>query len=124
MIALQKLDGLKEEIRLARQEIEAHTIEVFSRLAWKQEHFQDVRLDQDFRLEVIDRWGMPTREELSAGERQILSLSFICAMARVSGEDAPLVMETPRSSHRAVERDSRLSVGQIEHKELLAVSGL
>jgi DNA sulfur modification protein DndD len=39
--------------------------------------------------------GMPTREELSAGERQILSLSFIYAMARVSGEDAPLVMDTP-----------------------------
>jgi DNA sulfur modification protein DndD len=78
-----------------RQEIEAWTRNVFSRLAWKQEHFQDVRLDQDFRLEVIDRWGTPTREELSAGERQILSLSFICAMAKVSGEDAPLVMDTP-----------------------------
>lgn len=78
-----------------RQEIEAHTREVFSRLAWKQDHFQDLQLDQDFRLEVIDRWGTPTREELSAGERQILSLSFICAMARVSGEDAPLVMDTP-----------------------------
>lgn len=78
-----------------RQEIEAHTREVFSRLAWKRDHFQDVHLDQDFRLEVIDRWGTPTREELSAGERQILSLSFICAMARVSGEDAPLVMDTP-----------------------------
>lgn len=78
-----------------RQEIEAWTRDVFSGLAWKQEHFQDVRLDQDFRLEVIDRWGTPTREELSAGERQILSLSFICAMAKVAGEDAPLVMDTP-----------------------------
>ena len=78
-----------------RHEIEAATKEVFSALAWKQEHFQDLRLDQDFRLEVIDRWGTPTRKELSAGERQILSLSFICAMAKVSGQDAPLVMDTP-----------------------------
>lgn len=91
--AVTKIKG--EFSEQTRQEIEAHTKEVFSRLAWKQDHFQDVRLDQDFRLEVIDRWGMPTREELSAGERQILSLSFICAMARVSGEDAPLVMDTP-----------------------------
>jgi DNA sulfur modification protein DndD len=78
-----------------RQEIEAATKEVFSKLAWKQDHFQDVCLDQDFKLEVIDRWGTPTRKELSAGERQILSLSFITAMSRLSGEEAPLVMDTP-----------------------------
>jgi DNA sulfur modification protein DndD len=78
-----------------RKEIELATKEVFSRLAWKQDHFQDVRLDQDFRLEVIDRWGMQTRKELSAGERQILSLAFITAMSKLSGEEAPLVMDTP-----------------------------
>lgn len=78
-----------------RREIEAATKEVFHKLAWKQEHFQDVRLDSDFRLEVIDRWGTPTRQELSAGERQILSLAFICAMVKVSGEEAPMVMDTP-----------------------------
>ncbi len=78
-----------------RQEIEVATKEVFSKLAWKQDHFQDVQLDQDFKLEVIDRWGTPTRKELSAGERQILSLAFITAMSRLSGEEAPLVMDTP-----------------------------
>jgi DNA sulfur modification protein DndD len=78
-----------------RREIEAATKEVFDRLAWKQDHFQDVRLDQDFHMEVIDRWQTPTRKELSAGERQILSLAFICAMSKVAGEDAPLVMDTP-----------------------------
>jgi len=87
---------IKEEFfEQTRSEIEAATKEVFGKLAWKQEHFQDVQLDQDFRLEIIDRWGMPARKELSAGERQILSLSFITAMARVSGEVAPLVMDTP-----------------------------
>ena len=79
-----------------RQEIEKVTKEVFSKLAWKKDdHFKDVLLDQSFRLEVIDRWGTPTRQELSAGERQILSLSFITALSRLSGEEAPLVMDTP-----------------------------
>lgn len=87
---------IKEEFfEQTRKDIETATRKVFGKLAWKQEHFQDIRLDQDFRLEVIDRWGTPTRKELSAGERQILSLSFICAMAEVSGEVAPLVMDTP-----------------------------
>ena len=46
-------------------------------------------------MEVIDRYGMPARPELSAGERQVLSLSFITAMSRISEEEAPLVMDTP-----------------------------
>jgi DNA sulfur modification protein DndD len=66
---------IKEEFfEYSRVEIEKATKEVFSTLAWKQEHFQDIQLDSSFRLEVIDRWGLPTRQELSAGERQILSL--------------------------------------------------
>lgn len=78
-----------------RVQVQAATRAVFEKLAWKQDHFQGINIDSDFRLEVIDRWNTPTRQELSAGERQILSLSFICAMAQVSGEEAPLVMDTP-----------------------------
>lgn len=87
---------IKEQFfEYARSQIEVETKQVFGHLAWKQDHFQDVSLASDFRLEVIDRWGTPTRKELSAGERQILSLAFICAMSHVAGEDAPLVMDTP-----------------------------
>ena len=78
-----------------RKQIEAETKEVFNSLAWKRDQFNDIRLDPNFHLEVIDRWNMPSREELSAGERQILSLSFVAAMARLSGEEAPVIMDTP-----------------------------
>lgn len=78
-----------------RQRIEVRTKEIFRSLVWKESHFQDVRLGEDFNLEVIDRWGQYARPELSAGERQVLSLSFITAMAQVSEEEAPLVMDTP-----------------------------
>jgi len=87
-----------------RIKIEAKTKEIFRTLALKGDHFEDVRLGPDYNLEVIDRWGQPARPELSAGERQVLSLSFITAMARVSEEEAPLVMDTPfgrlSSQHR------------------------
>ena len=49
---------------------------LFQRLIWKESQFEDIRLSEDYRLEVIDRWGLPARPELSAGERQVLSLSF------------------------------------------------
>ena len=78
-----------------RQRIEAKTKEIFRQLVWKDSHFQDIRLGPDYNLEVIDRYGLPARPELSAGERQVLSLSFITAMSRISEEEAPLVMDTP-----------------------------
>jgi len=87
-----------------REKIKAKTKEVFKSLVWKGSHFQDIELDINYNLEVIDRYGLPARPELSAGERQVLSLSFITAMSRVSEEEAPLVMDTPlgrlSSQHR------------------------
>jgi DNA sulfur modification protein DndD len=78
-----------------RERIQTKTKEIFKQLVWKDSHFQDIRLESDFNLEVIDRYGLPARPELSAGERQVLSLSFITAMSRISEEKAPLVMDTP-----------------------------
>jgi DNA sulfur modification protein DndD len=88
----QTYDDFANEMR---QQIEAKTREIFKLLVWKESHFQNVQLGEDYYLDVIDRYGTPARTDLSAGERQVLSLSFIAAMAQVSGEEAPLVMDTP-----------------------------
>ncbi len=89
-----------------RQRIEVGTKSIFRQLVWKESHFQDVQLGTDFNLEVIDRYGQAARPELSAGERQVLSLSFIAAMAQVSEEEAPLVMDTPFGRLSSHHRDS------------------
>lgn len=78
-----------------REEIEHKMKEVFQSLIWKDSQFPVIRLTEDYKLEVYDLYGSPAREELSAGERQVLSLSFITAMALVSGGKIPLVMDTP-----------------------------
>ena len=78
-----------------REKIQEKTKEIFKSLVWKESHFNDIKLGPDFNLDVIDRYGQSARPELSAGERQVLSLSFIMAMSRVSEEEAPLVMDTP-----------------------------
>lgn len=76
-----------------RRRIEEKANEIFKFLISKSNHFQRVKLSDDYQLEIFDRYGSPS--ELSAGERQVLSLSFITAMARISEEEAPLVMDTP-----------------------------
>lgn len=78
-----------------RVNIEQKTKEIFKQLVWKESQFQDIKLDQDYNMDVTDRWGYQASPELSAGERQVLSLSFITAMARATGEEAPIVMDTP-----------------------------
>ncbi|MEI2611832.1 MAG: AAA family ATPase [Candidatus Promineifilaceae bacterium] len=71
-----------------RQQIESKTHDIFRSLIWKDSHFTNVKLGADYNLEVIDRYGKSARPELSAGERQVLSLSFITAMSQVSQEEA------------------------------------
>lgn len=108
-LAQQSADAIekiyKEFAEEMRQRIEDKTRDIFKKLVWKGSHFQDVRLGEDYNLEVIDRYGSSARPELSAGERQVLSLSFITAMVKVSEEEAPIIMDTPfgrlSSEHRA-----------------------
>lgn len=87
-----------------RQRIEAKAQGILDSLVWKENQFTRLSLDADYKLEVYDRWGQPARADFSAGERQVLSLAFIMAMAKVSEREAPLVMDTPfgrlSSGHR------------------------
>jgi DNA sulfur modification protein DndD len=78
-----------------RERIEAETDRVFKSLVWKARQFKSVRILDDYRLDVIDRFDLSGLRELSAGERQVLSLAFIVAMSKVTGEEAPLVIDTP-----------------------------
>lgn len=98
-LAQKSADAIGEMYRAfadeMREKIQEKTKEIFKSLVWKESHFNDIKLGPDFNLDVIDRYGQSARPELSAGERQVLSLSFIMAMSRVSEEEAPLVMDTP-----------------------------
>jgi DNA sulfur modification protein DndD len=78
-----------------RKRIEAETDRLFKEMVWKEGHFAAARILEDYRLDVIDRYGASALRELSAGERQLLSLAFILAMAKVTGEEATLVIDTP-----------------------------
>ena len=89
-----------------RLQIEQRAREIFQSLAWKGGHFSEVRLSKEYQLDVIDRYGLPARSDLSAGERQVLSLSFIAAMAGVAEREAPLVMDTPFGRLSSAHRES------------------
>jgi DNA sulfur modification protein DndD len=127
VLAKESADAISDIYRVfaneMRRKIEAKTKEIFHKLVWKEGHFQDVRLDEDFNLEVIDRYGNPMKPELSAGERQVLSLSFITAMSRLSEDEAPIVMDTPFGRLSENHRDSITKhVPELAHQLVLFVT--
>jgi DNA sulfur modification protein DndD len=77
------------------QEIEKRTQEYFFNLIWKRETYTAVKIDEDYQVSVQHQSGLESLGTLSAGEQQILALSFVSALTNVSGFDAPLVIDTP-----------------------------
>lgn len=86
--------------------IEAGILDSFKRLLRKQNLVADLRLDPStFELTLFDRRGeLLPPERLSAGERQLLAIAILWGLARVSGRQLPMVIDTPLgrldSSHR------------------------
>lgn len=61
--------------------------------------FKRVEVSDDYSLQLIDWRDKPFLANISAGQRQILSISFIAALAQVAGHtkilEMPLFMDTP-----------------------------
>jgi len=85
-------DAIMEDVR---QEIEEKTEEQFFNLIWKKETYIDVKIDEAYNISVLHQSGMEGIGTLSAGERQVLALSFMAALNSVSGFDVPIVIDTP-----------------------------
>jgi DNA sulfur modification protein DndD len=86
--------------------IEAAVLDSLKKLLRKQRLVADLRLDPvTFELGLFDEEGrsVPT-ERLSAGERQLLAVAMLWGLARVSGRQLPMVIDTPLgrldSTHR------------------------
>jgi len=70
--------------------------------------FKEIIVTEDYSLQLIDFRGKPFLANISAGQRQIMSISFISALAQIAGNndllEMPLFMDTPfgrlSSEHR------------------------
>lgn len=94
--SLRALERIKSEIMEdVRKEIEEKTKSQFFGLIWKKETYKDVQINGEYIISIVDQYGMEGIGTLSAGERQVLALSFIAALNSVSGFDAPIIIDTP-----------------------------
>lgn len=63
------------------------------------ENLRTLVVNDDFSLQVLDRWNKPFLANISAGQRQLMSISFIAALAEAASKNGllemPLFMDTP-----------------------------
>ncbi|MEM2900924.1 MAG: hypothetical protein QXT63_09050, partial [Thermoplasmata archaeon] len=88
---LSALEAIRQKlVDDIRNTIQNKTREYFLRLIWKKETYDTVIIDNDYGISVINKLGSECLGTLSAGERQILALSFLAALREVSGFEAPI----------------------------------
>ncbi len=103
----ETLKLFKEKLTLKKlNKLETEVKDCFLYLLHKSNLINRVTIDSDrFKLELYDRDGQPfPKQRLSAGEKQLLAIAFLWGLARVSGRNLPIAIDTPLgrldSSHR------------------------
>jgi DNA sulfur modification protein DndD len=105
--AQETLKIFKERLTLKKlTKLEGEVTECFRYLLHKSDLVHRVAIDTvNFSLSLYDPEGQNVpKHRLSAGEKQLLSIAFLWGLARVSGRDLPIAIDTPLgrldSSHR------------------------
>lgn len=94
--ALDVTRETKEAImRETRIRIEEITKELFFQLIWKKQTFKDIKISENYEIDLIHSLGYSCLGSISAAERELLALSFTIALHKVSGFDSPIMIDTP-----------------------------
>jgi len=60
---------------------------------------QQIIVNEDYSIQILDRWEKPFLANISAGQRQIMSISFIAALAKAAATgdifEMPFFMDSP-----------------------------
>ncbi len=104
-LAIETRDALKDVFGEFAEEIRTRLSEDATSALYKlldkegQAILKRVTVNDDYSLQVLDRWNDPFLANISAGQRQIMSIAFILALARAAAGakllEMPLFMDTP-----------------------------
>jgi DNA sulfur modification protein DndD len=105
--AQNTLKEFKKRLKLRKiNQLEGLVKECFLYLLHKSNLIQHIQIDHEtFALSLYDAEGEPIpKHRLSAGEKQLLAISLLWGLARASGRQLPIAIDTPLgrldSSHR------------------------
>lgn len=84
--------ALKDEVR---ENVAQNLDKEFQSMIWKKKAFEPVRIDEEYRVQVINRRGFESRDGLSAGETACLAFAFALTLNNVAGIKYPMVVDSP-----------------------------
>jgi len=94
--AMNVLKETREDIMSdIRKKIADETKRRFFGLHWKKSSYSNITIDEDYRVDLLDRSGLPAFGTISQGEMEILTLAFTLALHEVSGFDSPIIVDRP-----------------------------
>lgn len=129
----------REKLTLRKlNQLETVVTECFLYLLHKTDLVHRIAIDANtFTLSLYDLQGKPVpKHRLSAGEKQLLAIAFLWALARVSGRNLPIAIDTPlgrldsshrnnlieryfpNASHQVILLSTDTEIGQTEHQQL------
>lgn len=75
--------------------VQKYTKEYFLKFLWKENTYEGVSIDKDYRMTARHVHGYDVLIGLSKGEKLILALSFMAALRKITGFGFPLLIDTP-----------------------------
>lgn len=92
------LQGFGEQVREQLGALSSRTMASFLD-AGGRDTLRGVVIQDDYSLQILDRWNKPFLANISAGQRQLMSMAFICSLLQAAAKDGvlemPLFMDTP-----------------------------
>lgn len=83
---------MMDEVKINMEEL---TSNYFDKLVWKKNTYKNIKLDENYHLDLIHVDGYSCVGSCSAAERSLLALSFTLALHEVSGFNSLLFIDTP-----------------------------
>lgn len=91
-VATELFKGMNDQVRLA---VADSLDSQFKSMIWKQDAFDRVTIDENFKVSVRNRHGFEELNRLAAGERLCLAFAFALTLSKTAGLSFPLVVDTP-----------------------------
>lgn len=98
---------VEEMTDLKANQIRTEFESILEKLARKDQDFDEVEFDQDdFMIRIYNDKGVEIKlKDRSAGEKQIIALSFIWALTKTAGLSLPFVIDTPLGRLDSIHRN-------------------
>lgn len=121
---IERIDSLRQDIKVIsnefsttmRHKLRELTTDIFKKLIDRKDVnlISSININDKFELEIIGGDGIEITQDISQGQRQIVALSFITALAQVATGDNmtitfPLFMDSPFNRISGVNRDQLIS---------------